>query len=312
MQSLYLPEGRLLKDSTNISYISSLQGLEKAKEEGIILESVAMVCDTEHNLIVDLNGIPGIIPREECALGIVNGKTRDIAIISRVGKPVCFKVKEILYDKRPPKAILSRVDAQQEATAHYLKNLRKGDVIPSKVTHLEPFGAFVDIGCGIISLIGIENISVSRIFHPSERFTEGQDIYTIISDIDNETGRISLSHKELLGTWEENITSFSCGETVTGIVRSIEDYGIFIELMPNLSGLAEYRSDIKVGQRVAVYIKSIIPERMKIKLTIISVTDNSTSSPMISNYYITEGHLNSWIYTPTCCNSKIVCSDFEE
>ena len=51
-----------------------------------------------------------------------------------------------------------------------LDNLKSGDIISACVTHLEPFGAFVDIGCGVVSFIGIENISVSRITHPIRAF----------------------------------------------------------------------------------------------------------------------------------------------
>ena len=54
---------------------------------------------------------------------------------------------------------------------------------------------------------------------------------------------------------------FSDGETVSGIIRSVESYGVFVELAPNLAGLAEYRNDVYPGQTAAVYIKSIIPEQ---------------------------------------------------
>ena len=92
-------------------------------------------------------------------------------------------------------------------------------MIPAAVTHLEPFGAFVDIGCGVASLIGIENLSVSRIFHPSDRLSVGQPIYAAVRSVDREARRISLTHRELLGTWEQNAALFSPGETVRGVVR---------------------------------------------------------------------------------------------
>ncbi|MBR5139745.1 MAG: DUF21 domain-containing protein, partial [Clostridia bacterium] len=59
-------------------------------------------------------------------------------------------------------------------------DLEVGDILPAKVTHLEPFGAFCDIGCGIPSLIAIDCISVSRISHPSDRFFPGQEILSAI------------------------------------------------------------------------------------------------------------------------------------
>lgn len=142
-------------------------------------------------------------------------------------------------------------------------------MIPACVTHLEPFGAFVDVGCGVVSFIGIENISVSRIFHPRERFSCGQMIRAAVLGTDPAALRIHLTHRELLGTWAQNAALFHAGETVRGIVRSLEPYGIFIELAPNLSGLAERRAGLREGDHVSVYIKSILPERMKVKLNVI-------------------------------------------
>ena len=306
----YLPEGILINTEQNKKNLSSLASITHAMSEGIILESKAMLCDAAHNLTVSLGEINGIIPRSEAALGIDDGSTREIAVISRVGRPVCFKVMEIKENEYGKKvAILSRKAAQKEALEYFINNLKSGDVIKAKVTHLEPFGAFVDIGCGIISLIGIENISVSRISHPSDRFCVGQDIFAVVSNVDKDMKRISLTHKELLGTWEDNISEFYAGETVTGIIRDTPDYGVFVELTPNLSGLAEKREDLIPGQRVSVYIKSIIPERMKIKLIIIDkVEGTSEVSPI--KYYLPEGRMKKWQYTPDTCSTKTIESDF--
>ena len=113
----------------------------------------------------------------------------------------------------------------------------------------------------------IDCISVSRISHPSDRFTLGQTIQAVVTSVSD--FRIGLSHKELLGTWMENAAKFAVGETVSGIVRSVESYGIFVELTPNLAGLAEPKEHILPKQRASVYIKAIIPEKMKIKLVLI-------------------------------------------
>ena len=69
------------------------------------------------------------------------------------------------------------------------------------------------------------------------------------------------------------MSQFSAGETVAGIVRSVEPYGIFVELTPNLAGLAEVKEGVIPGQQASVYIKSILPARMKIKLIIIDTFD---------------------------------------
>jgi small subunit ribosomal protein S1 len=296
------PEGWLLETAENCEALRSQRGLAKAAEEGRTLEARAVLCDSAHNLIVDLNCMKGIIPREEGALGMEDGTTRDIAVISRVNKPVCFK---ILRMPHPPEtmAVLSRKAAQEEAVQLYVSQLRPGDVIGARVTHLEPFGCFVDIGCGIASLIPIDLISISRISHPRDRFRVGQDIRAVVKSVESPR-RVCLSHKELLGTWEENASNFTPGETVAGIIRSVENYGVFVELTPNLAGLAEPHEGVCPGQHASVFIKSLIPNKMKVKLIIVDAFD-ADYRPEEPYYYIDSGHIDRWTYSPSDCEKLI-------
>lgn len=299
----YLPEGYRIHTAENENYLRSPQGLEAAMAEGAVLEAKALLCTENHNLVVELpGGLRGVIPREETALGIAEGTTRDIAVISRVGKPVCFQVTGISVKSGMLSPVLSRRAAQKRCKEEYLSTLQPGRVIPARVTHLEQFGAFADIGCGIVSLIPIDMISVSRISHPKDRFFPGEFIKAVVKD--NDGDRIYLSHKELLGSWEENAANFHPGETVSGIVRSVEQYGIFVELAPNLAGLAELKPGVLPGQKASVYIKSLIPEKMKIKLVIIdSFFEEERPRPM--HYYIEDGVLSRWLYTPESCEKRI-------
>ncbi len=308
---IFLPEGNLLHTQKNVSCTSSLDELYRAFENETLLEGIAVLCDAEHNLKVSLGEFCGTIPRSETAIGIDEGTTREIAIISRVGKPVTFIITDIKSDSKETRLILSRKKAQKKALAHFLNELSPGDIIPATVTHLENFGAFVDIGCGNISLLGIETISVSRISHPSDRFSVGDRIKVVVSSVDKDASRIYLSHRELMGTWNENVKQFEVGQTVRGIVRGIEDYGIFVELAPNLSGLAEYQGELKAGSCVSVYIKSIIPEKMKIKLIIIDVFNESFLFKVNpDNYLITENKISEWRYSPPQCTKKEISSHF--
>ncbi len=313
MNNRYGPEGLLAESAENREYISSLSGLERAKNEGRILESTVMLCDGAMRLHVDLYGIEGIIEREEAAYNPNGEPTKDIAIITRVGKPICFKVLAIEMRGGKPVAILSRRAAQLECTQNYLETLSCGDIIRARVTHMESFGAFVDIGCGISSLLSVDSISVSRISHPQDRLSLGDYIYTVVKIIDRENKRIFVSMRELLGTWSENAALFEAGQTVAGIVRSVEDYGVFVELAPNLAGLAELRDTSRgavgasIGQYAAVYIKSIIPERMKIKLVLI---DSYKSAPPPSDikYFVdvkNVSHMSYWRYSPDASTKRI-------
>ncbi len=293
---IYLPEGCLINTKENKQNISNTENLLKAYHNNTPIEARVDYCDCHHNLHIDFGFIEGIIPREECAQGIKDGVTRDIAIISRVNKPVKCKIKEFCELDGKQVVILSRCEMQNEFTENYLNTLSAGDIIDAKITHLEPFGAFCDIGCGVNALLPIDNISVSRIPHPCARFNAGDTIRVVIKSFDD-LGRVTLSHKELLGTWEENADKFSVGETVSGIVRSIESYGIFVELTPNLSGLAEYTDNVTEGDCASVFIKSIIPEKMKFKLIIVDSfeDDLKKKSPV---YFHNGEHIDYFRYSP--------------
>lgn len=320
MTNTYLPEGTRIGTPENREYISSSEGLERAMLCGKILEAPVLLCDSQMRLHIDLYGIDGIMEREEVVYSPTADKVKDIAIITRVGKPICFKVMSIEYANGKPTAHLSRRAAQLEFFENVLSGLLCGDILQSRVTHLESFGAFVDIGCGVISLLSIDCISVSRISHPSERLSVGMPIWVVVKSIDRVGGRIFVSQRELLGTWEENAASFEAGQTVAGIIRSIEPYGIFIELAPNLAGLAELRTDERptdienmIGSYAAVYIKSILPERMKIKLVMVD-SYHGEAHRMPLRYFIdgnTTSHIDYWRYSPEC-SAKIIESVFEK
>ena len=293
-QGPYLPEGFRLHTPEN-RWVNTPAAMDQAAEEEQILEGIVTRCDCAHNLVVDCNGITGLIPRSEAALGLSSGRTREIALLSRVGKPVCFQV----IGEGDGQYLFSRARVQQKALNYLMENLLPGDVICARVTHLEPFGAFVDIGCGLTSLVGIEHISVSRIAHPAERFYPGQWIHVAVRGVDPSLGRVHLTHRELLGTWLENARRFSPGETVSGVVRGNEDYGVFVELSPNLSGLAERKEGVASGDGVSVYIKSILPEKMKVKLILIDKLESAPSTLIRpEDYQITQGRLQHFLYSP--------------
>lgn len=283
----YSPEGLSLT-------IPTPEALRKSIGTGEIFQSVCVKCDEFHNLHVDLGSIRGLIPREETALGIQNGRTKEYSILSRVGKPVCFQV--LGFDSRG-NAVLSRRAAQADARDYFLSALRPGDVIPAVVLNPADFGVFCDIGCGFPALMRIGRCCVSRLETTASHFRTGQMIYAAVLDIDDAQGQILLTARELLGTWEENASRFRPGQTVPGVVRSVMPYGIFVELTPNLSGLSEPAMDLQPGTPVSVYIRSIQQDRHKIKLNIIEPL-NTAPLPTDLEFHITTGHLDRWEYYP--------------
>lgn len=148
--------------------------------------------------------------------------------------------------------------------------LEEGMIVNGIVKTIKPYGVFIETNDGVSGLLYIEDICISRIKSPFERFSVGQEIKVKVKDIDKQNNRVSFTYKELLGSWEDNIKDFKQGTVVKGIARDTErsKNGIFVELKPNLVGLAEYKENIEYGQDVNVYIKKIIPEKKKVKLLI--------------------------------------------
>ena len=255
----FIPEGWNPKEEYTI------EQLEDAKLFGKTIEGFVTSCDENYNLHVSLGkNIVGIIPKDEFEL---NDNIKPSIYKNKENTAVQFKV----IDMSDNNIMLSRKAVKQEAFNWVRDDLKTGDIVCGIVKNIRPFGAFIEIGGGMVGLLHIEDISVSRIKTPEERLYVGQKINVMIKSIDKDEERICLSYKELLGNWEDNVKELEEKTVVDGIIKEADKYknGIFIELKPNLVAMAEYQEGLKYGQRVKVLIKKIIKSKRKIKVVII-------------------------------------------
>lgn len=244
--------------------------LKTYMENDETLQGLVRNCDDKYNLYVSFdNGLVGKIPCEEVE-GIKteeNGLPRANLCSGKVHKFVQFKIKDVEENE----LILSRKQVQKEAMNWVKNDLQVGQKVDGIVKNIKPYGAFIEIGGGIVGLAHIEDLSVARIKSPYERVRIGQKLEVVVKSINREQGKVILSYKELLGSWEENASKFKVGSRVKGKIRETEKNknGIFIELTPNLVGMAEYEEGLEYGQDVDVYIKKIDYDRKKVKLLIV-------------------------------------------
>lgn len=262
----FLPEGWNIEEKD-----INKETIEKYIKTNETLQAKVEQCDEKFNLHINLgNGIEGIIPREEveCINLDENGVTKTNLCTGKINKYVQFKVKGITDDNV---AILSRKEVQQEVLDWVKNDLNEGEKVTGIVKNIKPYGAFIEVGGGVVGLAHIEDLSIARIKSPAERLKVGQKVDIVVKSIDKTQGKLILSYKETLGSWNENASKFEVGDKVTGIVRETEKNknGIFIELTPNLVGMAEYVEGLQYGQKVNVYVKKIDTNRKKIKLNII-------------------------------------------
>lgn len=262
----FMPEGW----SNHTAFFEKKEELEEAIQNGQVLQGIVKECDENYNLHINLGkSIQGIIPIYEVE-GIntdEKGLPKKNLCTGKVNKFVQFRVKGFDQEDIP---ILSRKDVQKEALTKALEELTVGQTVQGIVKNITTYGAFIEIGGGVVGLAHIEDLSVARIKTPFERLKVGQKVKVVVKYIDKENNKIALSYKENFGTWEENANKFKTGETVKGIIRETEKNhnGIFIELTPNLVGMAEYREGLTYGQNIPVFIKKIDYDKKKVKLVI--------------------------------------------
>jgi small subunit ribosomal protein S1 len=159
-----------------------------------------------------------------------------------------------------------------------MAELAVGQTRDGTVTSLQNFGAFVDIG-GVDGLIHISQLSWDHIRHPSEVVKEGQKVNVRIEKIDEATGKIGLSYRDLMHhPWEGVDGKYPIGDIVTGTVTKIMEFGAFVKLEPGVEGLVhiselsrkrvgQVSHVVEEGQRVEVKVLTIDAESQRISLS---------------------------------------------
>lgn len=246
------------------------EDLVNSLQTGEILEAKVQRCDLQCNLHFQFeNGLTGIIPKQKVELE--DGKKENPKkYFGKVNKVLQFVVTDV-NQADDTQFFLSRVEVEDQVKKWIQEDLQEGQILNGIVRSMKPYGVFVEIAGGVVGLLHIEDISIGRIREPEERFSIGQKIKVMVKSINRRDQQVILTYKELLGTWEENVEKIKEGQILPGIVREKEKNrnGIFIELMPNLIGLAEYRENLNYGTKVKVYVKKIQKEKKKIKLIVI-------------------------------------------
>jgi ribosomal protein S1 len=245
--------------------------------EGMIVDARI----TGHNkggLECEVNRLRGFIPISQVALY----RVEDLAPF--VGEKLQCVVTEANPEKR--NLVLSRRDMLERERAESKEKLKAelavGQVREGTVRSLRDFGAFVDLG-GVDGLIHISQLSWQRVKHPSEVLKEGQAVKVVIRKIDEETGKISLSLRDLSESPWTNITEkYPVTSRVRGVVSKVMDFGAFVQLEPGVEGMVHISelshgrvwrvADIvKEGDEVEAKILSVDPEQQRISLSIKAV-----------------------------------------
>ncbi len=196
----------------------------KAFEDGSPIN--AMVVDrVKGGLVVDV-GVRGFVP----ATHVGNGKLRNIDKF--VGQTLTLKVIELERERK--KVVLSNRQAEEEtrgaAKDEIFKNIKVGDTLTGTVRRLTDYGAFIDLG-GVDGLLHISEMSWARISHPKEIFKEGQEIPVMVLRLDQNVGKISLGHRQVLpDPWNLIKSNYKIGQKMTVKIGRLVPAGAFVKL----------------------------------------------------------------------------------
>jgi len=198
-----------------------------------------------------------------------------------IGQTFPFKIVKI--NKARKNIVVSRKDALQQQKEgdkkKVLEGLEKGAIIGGVVRNITDFGAFVDLGAGIIGLLHITDMSWGRVSHPSEVLAIGDKIEVMVLDFDKENSRVSLGLKQKTqNPWEAVDTKYPVGSKVKGTVVNLVPYGAFVELEKGVEGLlhiselswtkkyANPNELLAIGDRIEVQVLEVDKDNKKISL----------------------------------------------
>ena len=251
------------------------QVLLDSLQEGAEMDGVVKNL-TEYGAFVDLGGVDGLLHITDMAWR----RIRHPEEVVTVGEQV--KVKILKFDREKNRISLGMKQLGDDPWVDLKERFPTGTICDAKVTNLTDYGCFTEILEGVEGLVHVSEMDwTNRNVHPSRVVAVGDDVKVMVLDIDVERRRISLGIKQCRpNPWEEFASKHDRGDLVTGAIRAITDFGIFIGLENGIDGLV-HLSDIswdepgeravrrfKKGEEVTAQILAIDLERERISLGI--------------------------------------------
>jgi small subunit ribosomal protein S1 len=218
--------------------------LETLQEGQVVIGIIKNI--TEYGAFVDLGGIDGLLHITDMSYGRVNHPSE----LFQVGDKVTVKV--LKYNAETERISLGRKQTMDDPWEHAEEAFPPGKRVMGKVVSITDYGAFIELEAGIEGLVHVSEMSwTKRVKHPKNILNVGDNIECQVLEVDSKAKRISLSIKELEpDPWTLFVGDFNPGDKVTGKVRSITDYGIFIGIRDGVDGMV-HKSDLSWSVRVA-------------------------------------------------------------
>jgi small subunit ribosomal protein S1 len=266
-------------------YSAERDQLLKNLEEGMEVKGIVKNL-TDYGAFLDLGGIDGLLHITDMAWRRVKHPSE----VVEIGDEVTVKV--LKFDRDRQRVSLGLKQMGEDPWVNISRRYPEGTRVFGKVTNIADYGCFVEIEEGVEGLVHVSEMDwTNKNIHPSKVVALGDEVEVMVLDIDEERRRISLGIKQCaMNPWDEFATTHKKGDHVSGKIKSITDFGIFIGLDGGIDGLV-HLSDIswdeageqalrryKKGDELETVVLSVDPERERISLGVKQLDKDPFSS----------------------------------
>jgi small subunit ribosomal protein S1 len=256
-------------------YSEEREELLKTLEEGAVVTGIVKNL-TDYGAFIDLGGIDGLLHITDMAWRRVRHPSECVEIGQEV------KVKVLKYDKDKNRVSLGMKQMGEDPWQNIARRYPAGHRVFGKVNNLTDYGCFVEIEEGVEGLVHVSEMDwTNKNVNPSKIVQLGDEVEVMILEIDEERRRISLGMKQCkINPWDEFAATHNKGDKISGKIKSITDFGIFIGLDGGIDGLVHMSDiswaddgetavrDYKKGDEIETVILAVDPERERISLGI--------------------------------------------
>ncbi len=261
------------------------EALLETLQEGQVVKGIVKNL-TDYGAFVDLGGVDGLLHITDMAWKRIKHPSE----IVNVGDEIDVKV--LKFDRERNRVSLGLKQLGEDPWVAITGRYPEGTRVTAKVTNLTDYGCFAELEEGVEGLVHVSEMDwTNKNIHPSKVVNVGDDVEVMVLDIDEDRRRISLGIKQCkMNPWEEFSSKFNKGDKISGSIKSITDFGIFIGLDGGIDGLV-HLSDIswnevgeeavrrfKKGDEIETVILSVDPERERISLGVKQLEDDPFSN----------------------------------
>ncbi|MDR9413657.1 MAG: 30S ribosomal protein S1 [Spiribacter sp.] len=265
-------------------YSAEREALLEKLQEGQTLKGIVKNL-TDYGAFVDLGGIDGLLHITDMAWRRVKHPSE----VVDVGQEIDVKV--LKFDRERNRVSLGLKQLGEDPWEAIARRYPEGSRVVGKVTNITDYGSFVEIEEGVEGLVHVSEMDwTNKNVNPAKMVSIGDEVEVMILDIDEERRRISLGMKQCQpNPWDEFAAQYNKGDRVTGAIKSITDFGIFVGLEGGIDGLVhlsdlswsdageESIHEFQKGEEVEAVVLSVDPERERISLGVKQLAQDPVS-----------------------------------